>query len=69
MTINQIAVDLDVKLCLQVWDREILLQALHDYYDKDVELLLQDIQGNITDVSINYVPDLQIVLTKRVTIH
>ncbi|KAL6206943.1 hypothetical protein ACLB2K_024188 [Fragaria x ananassa] len=31
-----------------VWDREIIMQALHDYYDKDMELLLQDIQGNIT---------------------
>lgn len=37
----------------QVWDREILLQALKDYYDKDMELLLQDIQGNITDVRTN----------------
>lgn len=36
---------------MQVWDREIIMQALHDYYDKDMELLLQDIQGNITDVS------------------
>ncbi|POO03669.1 S1/P1 nuclease [Trema orientale] len=32
-----------------VWDREILLTALADYYDKDVDLLLQDIEGNFTD--------------------
>lgn len=37
----------------QVWDREILLQALKDYYDKDMELLLQDIHRNITDVKTN----------------
>lgn len=35
---------------MQVWDREIILTALKDYYDKDVDLLLQDIEGNFTDV-------------------
>ncbi|CAI0407301.1 unnamed protein product [Linum tenue] len=33
----------------QVWDREIILQALKDYYDKDVDLLQQAIEGNFTD--------------------
>ncbi|EXB51808.1 Nuclease PA3 [Morus notabilis] len=32
-----------------VWDREILLTALADYYNKDLDLLLQDIEGNFTD--------------------
>ncbi|CAN6546512.1 unnamed protein product [Malus baccata var. baccata] len=32
-----------------VWDREIIQQAMKDYYDKDMELLLQDILANITD--------------------
>ncbi|XP_027931536.1 endonuclease 1 [Vigna unguiculata] len=32
-----------------VWDREIILTALADYYDKDVSLLLQDIQRNYTN--------------------
>ncbi|XP_061363059.1 endonuclease 1 [Gastrolobium bilobum] len=32
-----------------VWDREIILTALKDYYDKDVTLLLQDIESNYTD--------------------
>ncbi|KAH9748500.1 Endonuclease 1 [Citrus sinensis] len=32
-----------------VWDREIILTALADYYDKDTELLLQDIVANFTD--------------------
>lgn len=32
-----------------VWDREIILTAMKDYYDKDMDLLLQDIQGNFTD--------------------
>ncbi|CAI0407298.1 unnamed protein product [Linum tenue] len=32
-----------------VWDREIILQALKDYYDKDVDLLQQAIEGNFTD--------------------
>ncbi|XP_022140160.1 endonuclease 1 [Momordica charantia] len=31
-----------------VWDREIILTALADYYDKDSGLLLQDIQRNLT---------------------
>ncbi|XP_047161631.1 endonuclease 1 [Vigna umbellata] len=31
-----------------VWDREIILSALADYYDKDVSLLFQDIQRNYT---------------------
>ncbi|CAJ2648717.1 unnamed protein product [Trifolium pratense] len=33
----------------QVWDREIILTALADYYDKDVTLLLQDIEKNYTN--------------------
>ncbi|KAJ7946919.1 Endonuclease [Quillaja saponaria] len=32
-----------------VWDREIIQTALADYYDKDIDLLLQDIEGNYTD--------------------
>ncbi|KAK9706651.1 hypothetical protein RND81_07G142000 [Saponaria officinalis] len=32
-----------------VWDREIILTAMKDYYDKDMNLLLQDIEGNFTD--------------------
>ncbi|GMH05405.1 hypothetical protein Nepgr_007245 [Nepenthes gracilis] len=32
-----------------VWDREILLTAMKDYYEKDMDLLLQDIRGNFTD--------------------
>lgn len=32
-----------------VWDREILLTALADYYTKDLDLLQQDIEGNFTD--------------------
>ncbi|KAH7545934.1 hypothetical protein FEM48_Zijuj01G0146800 [Ziziphus jujuba var. spinosa] len=32
-----------------VWDREIILTALADYYDKDMSLLLQDIVANFTD--------------------
>ncbi|XP_019431451.1 PREDICTED: endonuclease 1-like [Lupinus angustifolius] len=32
-----------------VWDREIILTALADYYDKDVSLLLKDIERNYTD--------------------
>jgi hypothetical protein len=35
-----------------VWDREIILTALADYYDKDVTLLLQDIEKNYTNVTI-----------------
>lgn len=35
----------------KVWDREIILTALADYYDKDVTLLLQDIEKNYTNVS------------------
>ncbi|GLT33494.1 hypothetical protein SLA2020_080790 [Shorea laevis] len=31
-----------------VWDRDILLQALKDYYDKDLDSLLEAISGNIT---------------------
>lgn len=34
-----------------VWDREILLTALADYYTKDLDLLQQDIEGNFTDGS------------------
>jgi hypothetical protein len=32
-----------------VWDREIILTALADYYEKDMDLLQQDIVGNFTD--------------------
>ncbi|KAM6585032.1 hypothetical protein CsatB_012034 [Cannabis sativa] len=32
-----------------VWDREIVLTALKDYYENDMDLLLQDIKGNYTD--------------------
>ncbi|KAL4330493.1 hypothetical protein AHAS_Ahas13G0405600 [Arachis hypogaea] len=32
-----------------VWDREIILTALADYYEKDVDQLLQDIERNYTD--------------------
>ena len=34
----------------KVWDREIVLTALKDYYDQNMDLLLQDIEGNFTDV-------------------
>jgi len=33
-----------------VWDREIILTAMKDYYDKDMDLMQQDIEGNFTDV-------------------
>lgn len=36
----------------QVWDRDIILSTLSDYYEKDVDLLLEAIQGNFTDVRI-----------------
>ncbi|KAF5742249.1 Bifunctional nuclease i [Tripterygium wilfordii] len=32
-----------------VWDREIILTTLADYYEKDVDLLQKDIEGNFTD--------------------
>ncbi|KAL9243582.1 hypothetical protein vseg_017452 [Gypsophila vaccaria] len=32
-----------------VWDREIILTAMKDYYDNNAKLLLKDIQGNFTD--------------------
>ncbi|KMT05709.1 hypothetical protein BVRB_7g167170 [Beta vulgaris subsp. vulgaris] len=32
-----------------VWDREIILTAMKDYYDNDMNLLQQDIEGNYTD--------------------
>ncbi|GKV45898.1 hypothetical protein SLEP1_g52925 [Rubroshorea leprosula] len=32
-----------------VWDREIILTALKDYYDKDLDSLMEAITGNITD--------------------
>ncbi|GAV59490.1 LOW QUALITY PROTEIN: S1-P1_nuclease domain-containing protein [Cephalotus follicularis] len=32
-----------------VWDREIILTALADYYREDLNLLQQDIEGNFTD--------------------
>ncbi|KAL6573939.1 hypothetical protein OROHE_001481 [Orobanche hederae] len=32
-----------------VWDREIILTAAADYYDKDINLLQEGIEGNITD--------------------
>ncbi|KAI0498848.1 hypothetical protein KFK09_019744 [Dendrobium nobile] len=31
-----------------VWDREIILTALADYYEKDTELFLKDLQNNLT---------------------
>ncbi|XP_023519979.1 endonuclease 1-like [Cucurbita pepo subsp. pepo] len=31
-----------------VWDREIIVTALADYYDKDTGLLLEDLQRNLT---------------------
>lgn len=44
-----------IYIYLQVWDREIILTALADYYDKDTELLLQDIVANFTDVRTRHV--------------
>lgn len=35
---------------LQVWDREIILTTLKEYYENDVDLLLEAIEGNYTDV-------------------
>ena len=35
---------------MQVWDREIIVTALADYYDKDTGLLLEDLQRNLTHV-------------------
>ncbi|KAK4797813.1 hypothetical protein SAY86_030139 [Trapa natans] len=32
-----------------VWDREIILTAAKDYYENDMDLLLQEIQGNFTN--------------------
>ncbi|KAK3004235.1 hypothetical protein RJ639_020213 [Escallonia herrerae] len=32
-----------------VWDREIILTAAADYYEKDMDQLQQDIEGNFTD--------------------
>ncbi|KAI9121029.1 hypothetical protein K1719_008062 [Acacia pycnantha] len=32
-----------------VWDKEIIVDALKDYYEKDLELLLEDLQRNYTD--------------------
>ncbi|XP_028767641.1 endonuclease 1-like [Neltuma alba] len=32
-----------------VWDKEIIATALKDYYEKDFNLLLEDIEGNYTD--------------------
>ncbi|CAH2038295.1 unnamed protein product [Thlaspi arvense] len=32
-----------------VWDREIILTALKEYYDKDVDLLQEDLEKNITN--------------------
>lgn len=32
-----------------VWDREIILTALADYYEKDMDLLQQDLERNFTD--------------------
>lgn len=49
-----------IYIYLQVWDREIILTALADYYDKDTELLLQDIVANFTDVRTRHViPEIQ----------
>lgn len=33
-----------------VWDVEIIETAMKDFYDKDLEVLIEDIQKNITDV-------------------
>ncbi|KAF2589720.1 hypothetical protein F2Q70_00041865 [Brassica cretica] len=33
-----------------VWDREIILTALKEYYDKDLDLLQEDLEKNITNV-------------------
>lgn len=35
-----------------VWDREIILTALADYYEKDMDLLQQDLERNFTDQGI-----------------
>ncbi|XP_054803311.1 endonuclease 1-like [Prosopis cineraria] len=32
-----------------VWDKEIIVTALKDYYENDLDLLLEDIEGNYTD--------------------
>lgn len=37
-------------MLLQVWDREIILTTLKEYYENDVDLLLEAIEGNYTDV-------------------
>ena len=39
---------------VQVWDREIVLTALADYYEKNLDSLQEDIVGNLTDVSSLY---------------
>lgn len=35
---------------MQVWDRDIILEALGDYYDKDGGLLLDELNRNLTQV-------------------
>lgn len=35
---------------VKVWDREIILTALKEYYDKDLDLLQEDLEKNITNV-------------------
>ncbi|XP_028767638.1 endonuclease 1-like [Neltuma alba] len=32
-----------------VWDKEVIVTALKDYYEKDLNLLLEDLEGNYTD--------------------
>ncbi|KAH0863778.1 hypothetical protein HID58_080989 [Brassica napus] len=34
---------------VKVWDREIILTALKEYYDKDLDLLQEDLEKNITN--------------------
>ena len=34
----------------KVWDREIILTALKEYYNKDLDLLQEDLEKNITNV-------------------
>ena len=38
---------------MQVWDREIILTAMKDFYENDMDLLQEAIEGNITDVRTN----------------
>lgn len=36
---------------LKVWDREIILTALKDYYDNDVDIFQKELVNNYTAVS------------------